>query len=137
MHVNRGSGGITLMEIMVGVFIMAIILFPSLMVIMNESKAITGTRDHSQAAFIGHTLIETARAYTFENLEAFPTEFQNRTYTFNGIEYSIKDLALAKITPSGDSSQTSAFRMNFSVRYTSREGRNMSLDLATVIGRHE
>ncbi len=127
----------TLTEIMVGVFIMAIILFPSLMVIMNESKAITGTRDHSQAAFIGHTLIETARAYTFENLGAFPTEFQDRTYTFNGIEYSVKDLELAKITPSGDSSQTSAFRMRFSIRYTSREGRNMSLDLATIIGRHE
>lgn len=128
--------GFTLTEIMVGVVIMAIILFPALMVIMNESRVVTGTRDHSQAAFIAQNLVETARTYKFESLGSFVDEYKDRTYPYNGIEYTVNDLAIAEIKPASID-QVAAFKLSFSVRYTSREGRAMSLDLGTIIGRHE
>jgi len=128
--------GFSLTELMIGVFIMAIVLFPTLTAIMGESKTVTGTREHSQAAFLGQRIIETARTYNFEKLNDFASEYQAKSFTFNGVVYQIQNLLLSDIKTKDPPDKIAARKLTFSLKFTSQK-HDMSLDLVTVIARHE
>ena len=121
---------------MVGLVIMAVVLFPTLSAIMSETKTVTGTREHSQAAFLGQRIIETARTYNFEKLSEFVTEYQNKIFKFNQVEYKVENLVLADVKTKDPPDKIAAKMVTFSLKYTSQR-HDMSLDLRTVIGRHE
>lgn len=124
-------------EVMLGILIMAVVIFPSLTVIMNETKAITGTREHTQAAFIAQRVLEAARTYKFDNLEQFGTEHQAKTFTVNKIDYLVQNLLLEEITTTDPPDKIAARKLSFSVQYKTREGRESKLDIATIIARHD
>lgn len=103
--------GMSLVEIMLGVILLTLIIVPALNVINSKSKAVTATRDHSQAAFIAQKIQETARAFRFDLLDAdqyagdeitrkktFEWKTQNleqyRVHNLNGIKYEITDLKI-------------------------------------------
>jgi len=68
MHNPRN--GMSMIEIMIGVILLALIVVPSLNVIISQTKTVTATRDHSQAAFVAQKIQETCRSYRFDMIEA-------------------------------------------------------------------
>ena len=129
--------GVTLTEIVLGVMIMAIVIFPSLTVIMSETKAITGTREHTQAAFVAERVMEAARTYNFDNLPDFGSSYQAKTFSFNNIAYIIQNLVFEDITTNDTPAKVIARKLSFSVQYKTREGRESNLEVATIIARHD
>ncbi|MBR4329616.1 MAG: hypothetical protein IKP71_07160, partial [Candidatus Riflebacteria bacterium] len=67
MKTNKKA--VSMVEIMIGVLLLALILIPSLNVIIGQTQTVTATRDHAQAAFIAEKVIEIARSYPFDMLE--------------------------------------------------------------------
>jgi len=140
MRTSRAAFSLT--EIMVGVAIMAIVIFPVLHVILSETKVVTGTREHSQAAFLGQRILETARTYNFAKLDAFVTEYSGKEFNVNETKYKVEGMDLVNIqttdpTPVDDKDKIAAKRLKFSIKYTTRDNNHLSLDLATIIARHE
>lgn len=128
--------GFSLTEIMVGVFIMAIVLFPTLLGISRESSTVTGTREHSEAAYLGQRIIETARTYNFERLSEFASEYQAKSFKVNGVEYKVDSLLLSDVKAKDPDGKVAAKKLTFSLKYSSQK-HDLSLDLVTVIARHE
>ena len=62
--------GVSMVEIMIGVFLLALILIPSLNVVISQTQTVTKTRDHSQAAFLAQKIFETAHSFSFRLLDA-------------------------------------------------------------------
>ncbi|MBI3038151.1 hypothetical protein HYY75_03735 [bacterium] len=133
---NFHRNAFSLAEIMVGIVIMAVIFFPTLTAIMSETKTVTGTRDHSQAAFLGQRILETARTYNFEKLDKFADEYRGKVFKFNEVDFKIENIDLSEIKTKDPPGKIAAKKLTFSIKYTSQR-RDLSLDLASVIGRHE
>lgn len=132
------SRGFSLVEVAVGVLIMAIVIFPSLNVIMNETKAVSGTREHSQAAFVAHRVIETARTYNFDRLQQeFQANYAGQTFKINDIDFTIGDFALEEVKSSDPANVVLAKKIAFSVTYKTREGKEHKLEIATLVSRHD
>ena len=104
MQNNRS--GMSMVEIMIGVILLALIIVPSLNVIVSQTQTVTATRDHSQAAFVAQKLQEICRSYSFDMIEAdqyaadavkqkktFEWKLKNddamKKQTINGIDYII------------------------------------------------
>ncbi len=60
--------GVSMIEIMIGVIILALVLVPSIQVVLSGTRTVTATRDHVGAVFLAQNLIETARTYDFDRL---------------------------------------------------------------------
>ena len=144
-----------MIEVLIGAVILALILIPSLNVIISETRTVTATRDHTQAVFVAQRVIETARTYRFEQLDKDKPglsstdtnqtlEYQmlndpakNRT-TINGIEYKVVDFKIEGVRNKvdGNASPTLAL-VSFGVDYLGKDGRAHRLDIATALTQQE
>ena len=144
-----------MVEVMIGVILLALIVIPSLNVIGTKTKTVTATRDHSQAAFVAQKIQETARAFKFALLEAdqYSSEPQKQKTTFewklkndddyrkhslNGIDYQIEEVAVDAVENKLDSTQASNLCLfKFAVKYTGKDRREHVLRINTAISRRE
>jgi Tfp pilus assembly protein PilE len=149
--------GMSLVEIMIGLILLALIAIPSLNVINTKSKAVTATRDHSQAAFVAQRIQETARAYQFDLLEAdqYSSDSQTRKKTFewkannddevriqslNGIDYKIKTLNVDPVVNKDDPDSEKfpvLYLIQFTIEYTGQDKKNHNLTINTAISRRD
>ena len=154
MH-NRGM---SMVEIMIGVILLALIVVPSLNVIISQTQTVTATRDHSQAAFVAQKIQETCRSYSFDMIEAeqyasdaarqkktFEWKLKNddelRKQVINGIEY-IVDPDKTAIDPAPNQFATgnpapTVYLFKFSITYVGKDKRDHRLDIATAIAQRE
>lgn len=152
------QSGMSMVEIMIGVILLALIIIPSLNVISSQTQTVTATRDHSQAAFVAQKLQEAMRSYRFNLLDAdqynsdpvmqkktFEWKLKNadelKKHVINGIEY-IVDPALTSVDPvkmknSDPTTPPSAYLVRFSITYKSKDGRNHRLNISTAISQRE
>lgn len=150
--------GMSMIEIMIGVILLALIVVPSLNVIISQTKTVTATRDHSQAAFVAQKIQETCRSYRFDMIEAdqyaakpaeqkktFEWRLKNddelRKQVINGIEYKIDpDKTLIDPVPNqfatGNPAPT-VYLFKFSITYLGKDNRDHRLDISTAIAQRE
>ena len=145
--------GMSMVEIMIGVIILALVLIPSLNVILSETRAVTGTRDHTMAAFVAQNLLETARNYKFAYIEADQyagkPDIQKTTFeyalthdlkerTVNRIKYEVKD---ARIDPVKNTISPGdppiLLLVKFAIEYTGSDQRQHRLDVSTALVKQE
>ena len=74
---NNYRKAVSLVEVMIGVFLLALILVPSLNVVISQTQTVTSTRDHSQAAFLADKILETAKAFGIEFADDVLLQIQN------------------------------------------------------------
>lgn len=148
--------GMSMVEIMIGVLILALVLIPSITVIISETRSVTATRDHNQAAFFAQKIIEAAKSYSFEYLSECqfpPSEAAERRKTFewalknsnaanteqiNNVVYRVVnpriDPAKNRLAPD-DPAIIMLF--SFTVEYRALSGRDHRLDVSTAIFREQ
>ncbi|RCK81559.1 MAG: hypothetical protein OZSIB_0693 [Candidatus Ozemobacter sibiricus] len=148
-----GLAGVSLVEILIGLILLALVMIPSLTVILSDTKAVTGTRDHTMAAFVAQNLLETARNYKFAYLDAdqyagkpdiqqttfeYALTHQLKEKTVNGIKYEVKDARIdpVKNTLAPDEPPILVL-VKFAIEYTGADGRNHRLDISTAIAQEE
>lgn len=147
-----------MVEIMIGVILLALIIIPSLNVIVSQTQTVTATRDHSQAAFVAQKLQEICRSYSFDLIDAdqytldpvkqkktFEWKLKNddelKKQVINGIEYNV-DPDRTRIDPVPNKLATSdaapsIFLFKFSITYTGKDKRGHRLDVSTAIAQRE
>ncbi len=147
-----------MIEIMVGVLLLALILLPSLKVIIGKTRTVTSTRDHAQAALVAQNLVEMCRSYSFEHIKPYNLKSTDplveKTFEWkllnssdlnetiiNDIVYKV-DLSKTSIDPieskviSSDA-PPSSYLFRVTLNYTSKDGKNHSFTLSTVISQRE
>lgn len=145
--------GMSMIEIMIGVILLALIIVPSLNVITSKTRTVTATRDHSQAAFVAQKIQEMARAFKFDLLDSdkysSDLQMQKKTYEWklknqdeykrhnlNGIDYLIEDVAIdpALNKEDADPNQPAIlYLFRFTVKYKGKDGRDHQLRINTAI----
>lgn len=146
-----------MVEIMIGVILLALIIVPSLNVIVSQTRTVTATRDHAQAAMLAQKIQEICRSYKFNLISAAPytndISMQQRTfewrlknldemnkYLINGVEYRV-DPASIKIAAAENANETEQipilYMLSFSIDYTGKDNRSHRLDIATAIAKRE
>ncbi len=148
----------SMVEIMIGVVLLALIIIPSLNVISSQTQTVTATRDHSQAAFVAQKIQEILRSYNFRLIEAdqysaepekqkktFEWKIKNddelRKHKINGIDYLI-DPAQTRVDPvinslEGTDQQPTAYLVAFVINYKAKDGRQHRLNISTAISMRE
>lgn len=142
-----------MVELMIGVLLLALILVPSLNVMIGQTQAVNATRDHSQAAFLAERILETARSFDFKMLdEERPDNEEDKKktlehrlkndpeynkYFINDIEYNL-DPDFTSVDPievSGalEDSLPTVYALKYSIVYTGKDGRNHRLNIHTVL----
>ncbi|HNW35989.1 MAG TPA: hypothetical protein PKM25_13710 [Candidatus Ozemobacteraceae bacterium] len=147
--------GMSMVEIMIGVILLALVLIPSLNVIISETKTVNATRDHTQASFFAQKIIESARTCKFDLLDAdqyasdlntqkttFEYALNNddkvRTDTINGIRYQVKQAKIKYAVDKTDSTiRCNTVFLSFRVEYDGQDGKNHSLDIWTAISKRQ
>jgi len=151
--------GMSMVEIMIGVIILALVLIPSLNVIIAETKTVNATRDHTQASFFAQKILESAHTCKFELLEAdqydsdpatqkttFEYALKNnddiRTETINGIKYEVvnddnKDKVKYAADKNDPSVRPNMVFLSFTVKYTGQDKQNHTLDIHTAISKRQ
>ena len=154
MKTNKKA--VSMIEIMIGVLLLALILIPSLNVIIGQAQTVTSTRDHAQAAFLAEKILEIARSYPFDMLEeerhnndndsskkekTFEYRLKNKeehnTYVVNGITYKIdpKSVFIDPITTKNADKDAipNIYAVKFTIQYTGKDGRDHHLDIHTIL----
>ncbi|MBQ3643373.1 MAG: hypothetical protein II961_02135 [Candidatus Riflebacteria bacterium] len=145
---------VSMIEIMIGVMLLALILVPSLNVIIGQTQTVTATRDHAQAAFIAEKILETAKSYSFDMLDeerqkdddakkknTYEYRLKNdekyNTFVTNGITYVIDPEATSidpiKIKNANDDTIPNVYAFKYSIKYTAKDGREHHLDISTIL----
>lgn len=152
------TAAMSMVEIMIGVVLLALIIVPSLQVIVGQTKTVTATRDHSSAAFVAQKVQELCRSFQFDMIEAdqynsdatkqketFEWKLKNddeyRKHVINGITYHI-DPAETRIDPikgKFDNADTKmvALAFRFTIKYKSKDQRDHRLEISTAVTRRE
>jgi len=158
MKAIKNNRAMSMVEIMIGVVLLALIIIPSMNVISSQTQTVTATRDHSQAAFVAQKIQEIMRSYRFNLIEAdqysSDTSRQKKTFEWklknadelkkhviNNIEYLI-DPDLTSIDPvklsnSDPSNPPMAYLVRFLITYRSKDGRDHRLNISTAISQRE
>ncbi len=154
MKINKKA--VSMVEIMIGVLLLALILIPSLNVIIGQTQTVTATRDHAQAAFIAEKVIEIARSYPFDMLDeerhqndndaskkekTFEYRVKNKeeynTFVVNGITYKIdpKSVFVDPINAKDVDKNAipNIYAIVYSIQYVGKDGRDHHLDIHTVL----
>ncbi len=154
MKTNKKA--VSMIEIMIGVLLLALILIPSLNVIIGQAQTVTSTRDHAQAAFLAEKILEIARSYPFDMLEeerhnndndsskkekTFEYRLKNKeeynTHVVNGITYKIdpKGVFIDPITTKNADKDSipNICAVKFTIQYTGKDGRDHHLDIHTIL----
>ncbi|HOY67414.1 MAG TPA: hypothetical protein PLP29_11025 [Candidatus Ozemobacteraceae bacterium] len=152
---HRPRGGMSMVEIMIGVIILALILIPSLNVIISETKTVTATRDHTQASFFAQQILEAARACPFDLLDAdqyntdentkkktfeyaLNTNDEIRKGTINGITYEVKQPKIKFAADKSDASnRPNMVYLSFRVEYKGQDTKTHTLDVFTAISKRQ
>ncbi|MFZ2961350.1 MAG: hypothetical protein WA705_31120 [Candidatus Ozemobacteraceae bacterium] len=147
--------GMSLVEILIGVIILALVLIPSLNVIISETRTVTATRDNLSAVFVGQRVLETARTFRFDFLDAerYPSGSaeQKRTLewqmnndpvrnkmTVNGIDFKIVDFKIEPVKNKTDTSaEATMVLVSYGVDYTGKDARGHRLDVTTALAQQE
>lgn len=155
MMINNKKA-VSLLEIMIGVLLLALILVPSLNVVISQTQTVTATRDHSQAAFLADKILETARSFPFNlldsdryesNADEYKKTFEYKlwndekynTYEINNIKYTIstdKDYtSIDSISNKGAATDElpKLYAFKFRINYTGKDGREHHLDVHTAL----
>ena len=150
---NR-TRGLSMVEIMIGVIILALAVIPSLNVIFSETKTVVATRDYSQAAFIGQQIMEKARSYAFRFLDQDNTELtadekkrtleyrmQNEaaenTISVNGIVYSVEEFKVTPVPKKGEPDFKPLALVSYKIRFKGKDNKNHELEINTAISKQE
>ena len=152
MNINKKA--VSMVEIMIGVMLLALILIPSLNVIIGQTHTVTATRDHAQAAFLAEKIIETAKSYPFNMLEEerykdkqdkqkntleyrLKNEEKYNTFVVNGITYKIdpKQTSVDEIKTKNAAKDAipNVYAFKFSIVYEGKDGREHHLDVHTIL----
>lgn len=149
------KNGMSMVEVMIGIILLTLILVPSLSVIMSQTKSVTATRDHSQAAFLAQRTEEIARSYAFEFLDSdkynsnkilqkktFEWKMNNlvsmNQYTSNGITYNIKNVLVDPVVNSRSPSDPPImYLLHFTIEYVGQDKRDHRLDIDTALAKRE
>lgn len=144
-----------MVEVMIGVILLALIIVPSLNVIMSQTQNVTSTRDHSQAAFLAQRIEEICRSYSFKLVEAdqyssdpkmqkktFEWKLKNSNklnkYESNGITYHVTNVSIDPAVNSFSPSDPPVmYLVHFSIEYLGQDKRNHRLDIDTAISKRE
>lgn len=147
--------GMSMVEVMIGVVLLALIMVPSLNVIMSQTHSVTATRDHSQATFLAQRTQEICRSYTFDLIEAdqYSSELQKQKKTFewklkntdelskyesNGIKYNITDVKVDPVINTlSPNDPTTMLLFHFKIEYLGKDSRNHRLEINTAISKRE
>ncbi len=149
--------GMSMVEIMIGVVLLALIVVPSLNVIISQTQTVTATRDHSSAAFVAQKIQEVCRSFKFDMLDAdqytdearkkktFEWKIKNddeyRKQTVNGIDYLIvpEETAIDPVLTdaAGPGSIPNVYLLKFTVAYEGKDKRNHRLKISTAISQRE
>ncbi|GAB4275290.1 MAG: hypothetical protein Kow0029_16260 [Candidatus Rifleibacteriota bacterium] len=149
--------GMSMVEIIIGVILLALIVVPSLNVINTKTQTVTATRDHAQAAFVAQKIQEMARAFKFEFIEAdryaSNPELQRRTFEWklkndeefkkhnlNGIDYNIEDVAIDPVLNSEDPDPDQipiVYLLQFTIRYHGKDNRDHEMSINTAISQRD
>ena len=154
---NNYRKAVSLVEVMIGVFLLALILVPSLNVVISQTQTVTSTRDHSQAAFLADKILETAKAWNFNMLDEdrFTSEDTKKktleyrlrdendseynTYPLNGITYSISsDKNYTSIDPitainANPDDLPVSYAFKYRIEYIGKDVRDHHLDIHTIL----
>ncbi|MBF0502516.1 MAG: prepilin-type N-terminal cleavage/methylation domain-containing protein [Candidatus Riflebacteria bacterium] len=147
--------GMSLIEVMIGVIILALVLIPSLNVIVSETRTVTATRDHLSAVFVGQRVLETARTFRYDFLDAdrytAGSAEQKRTLewqmindpaknkmTVNGIDFKVSDFKIEPVKNKNDPSAAPIMvLMSYTIDYIGKDSHNHRLDVTTALARQE
>jgi len=151
---NTNKKAVSMIEIMIGVLLLALILIPSLNVIIGQAQTVTSTRDHAHAAFLAEKIIEIARSYPFDMLEedrhkddsakkekTFEYRLKNKEeynkYEVNGITYNIDPKSVfvdqIKTKNAADDAIPSIYAIKYTIQYVGKDGRDHHLDIHTIL----
>ena len=152
MKTNKKA--VSMVEIMIGVLLLALILIPSLNVIISQTQTVTSTRDHAQAAFIAEKIIEIARSYPFDMLEeerhnddaskkenTFEYRLKNKeeynTFVSNGITYKVDPESIfidpIKAKDADKDDVPTIYAIKYTIQYVGKDGRDHHLDMHTIL----
>jgi len=149
--------GMSMVEIMIGVILLALIVVPSLNVIVSQTQTVTATRDHSSAAFVAQKVQEICRSFKFDMLDAdqysdeakkkktFEWKIKNddeyRKHPINGIDYLIvpEETAIDPVLTdaAGPGSIPNVYVFKFTIAYEGKDKRNHRLSVSTAISQRE
>ena len=150
------QNGMSMIEVMIGVFLLALILLPSLNVITSQTKTVNSTRDHAQVSFIAQNIIEQCRSYQFDLIEAdHHTEDNKKGITFeykllntddptlnkitmNGIEYIVnKEKTKIDYIDDNNKVDTPVVLFKLVIDYKGQDGKDHDFDVSTAIFQRE
>ncbi|PKL48506.1 MAG: hypothetical protein CVV42_09470 [Candidatus Riflebacteria bacterium HGW-Riflebacteria-2] len=155
---RKSTAAMSMIEIMIGVILLALIIVPSLQVIVGQTRTVTATRDHSSAAFIAQKVQELCRSFQFDMIEAdqynsnpnmqkqtFEWKLKNddeyRKHIVNDIVYNIdpEETSIEPIKGKHDGANTKlvALAFHFTINYKSKDQRDHQLKISTAITRRE
>ncbi len=144
----------SLIEITIGVIILALVLIPAMNVITGGTKSVISTRDHVQAVFISQQIIERLRTYPFkfldedhpgltsaEKAKTFESEMKNlnqyKQYNVNNILYEIKNFDIKEAAHQNVNVQKSFALVSFEIEYVGKDGKRHGLDFHTAVAQME
>jgi Tfp pilus assembly protein PilE len=145
--------GMSLVEVMIGVVLLALIIVPSLNVITSQTKTVTATRDHASAAFLSQKIQEMCRGYSFDLIEAdqyssdttqmkktFEWKLKNddnfKKHDINGITYEIKDVKIEPIINSeAPTDPAIANLIFFAIEYVGKDKKVHRLEISTALSK--
>lgn len=150
---KRGNSGVTMIEIAVGVIILALILIPAMNVISGETKAVVSTKDYAQAVFIAQQVMEKARTFPFEALDmdrdGLSTQAKEITYEFlvknkdeynafnvNGLLYKVNNFDIRELGSKFDSdpkARKAVALLAFEVEFTGKDKKKHVMEFHTAI----
>lgn len=154
----KHTRAMSMVEIMIGVVLLALIIVPSLQVIVGQTKTVTATRDHSSAAFVAQKIQELCRSFRFEMIEAdqynadaakqkktfewlLKNDDEYRKHVINGIEYYIEpdETRIDPLKGLHDDADTPpvALAFHFAISYKGKDQRDHRLEISTAIARRE
>lgn len=154
--------GMSIVEVCIGVILLALILIPSMNVLSHGTATVTATRDHLEAVYMAQRVMEAARTYDFnflaisqqsgsaeqqktfeydaKNDSADPLDRVKQKEVINGITYEIETATFA-IQQGKNRSDANAnvpvVAYRFSIVYTSRDGKKHELPVSAAISRRQ
>lgn len=151
---EKEQAGLSLIEVMIGVIILALAIIPSLNVIFSETKTVVATRDHSQAAFLAQQIMEKARAYSFKFLDEDDTTLTadekkktleyvmkndnaENSFNINGINYLIEDFKVTRVPTKTDATFMPIALVSYKIKYQGKDKRPHEIAIDTAISKQE
>ena len=152
------KNGMSMIEVMIGVLLLALIILPSLNVITSQTKTVNSTRDHAQVAFIAQSLIEQCRSYQFDLIDAdHHTDANKKKITFeskllgndgndsslskivmNGIEYNVnKEKTKISYLDNENKDLNPIILFKLVIDYKGQDGKVHEFDVSTAIYKRE